>query len=72
MRRNLYTGMLAVLFSIVLVLGCALEAKALYDDFSGLYIDDAKRSYQEFVKGVVRGKLASKIDNDLDSNLRNR
>lgn len=63
MKRNLYLGMILVLFSIFIVGAQAFGAKSLYDDFSGTYIDSQKWYNREFVREVVAEQLVSKIGN---------
>jgi len=55
--------MVLVLFSIFIVGAEAFAAKSLYDDFSGIYIDNQKWLVRELVREVIAGNLVSKIGN---------
>jgi hypothetical protein len=64
MKRNLYLGIILLLFSVFFAGGQAFGAKSLLDDFSGSYIDSAKWRNGELVREVVNEMLVSKIGND--------
>ena len=72
MKRNLYLGIVLVLFSMFVVGAQAFGAPALYDDFSDPYIDNGKWGAREFVREVAGGKLVSKIGNASAGYVRNR
>ena len=63
MKRNFYMSIALFLCSMLLVGAQAFGAPALYDDFSGTYIDSQRWSNREFVREVVSGKLVSKLGN---------
>ncbi len=54
MKRNLYIGMVLILFSIFIVGTETFAAKSLYDDFSGTYIDSQKWDSREFVRVAMQ------------------
>jgi hypothetical protein len=72
MKRNFYLCLLFGLVFALIVNTQAFAAKALYDDFSGTYIDGQKWKARELVREVVGGKLVSKIGNSAtNTNTRN-
>ena len=63
MKRNPYLGIVLALFSMFVVGAQAFGSPALYDNFSGPYIDNEKWDARELVREVVDGKLVSKVGN---------
>jgi hypothetical protein len=63
MKRYFSIGISVVLFISFFVLSDAFAQKALYDDFSGIYIDYQRWNEGEYVREIVAGKLVSKVRN---------
>jgi len=63
MRRDIYLTIILFLCILFMVVPRAFGGKALYDDFSGTYLDIQKWQNREFVREVAEGKLVSKIGN---------
>ncbi len=64
MKRYFYLCLLLGLAFALIVNTQAFAAKALYDDFSGNFIDSSKWYGSEFVREVAGGNLASKVANN--------
>ena len=63
MKRYFYLCLMLGLAFGLIVNTQAFAASALYDDFSGTYIDGQKWNEREFVREVVGGQLVSKVRN---------
>jgi hypothetical protein len=73
MKRYVYWFLFLGLAFALIVNTHAFAAGALYDNFSGTYIDGLKWNEREFVREVVGGKLVSKVGNAAtDANPPNR
>lgn len=72
MKRYFYFFLLLGLALVLIFNTQAFAAKSLYDDFSGIYIDDQKWNNPEHVREVAGENLVSKVANNTSTtNARN-
>jgi hypothetical protein len=72
LMKRLFVFFLMLLIAPAPIICGSANARMLYDDFSGIHIDDQKwdnqfTGYTELVREVVNGKLISKVANNLTS-----